>query len=53
MRISPHNTSWFDVLSDDDVKLMANGRWPRRRAVTRADQLAAPGHSPATIDLDI
>ncbi len=42
MRISPHNTAWFDVLSDDNVKLLANDRQPHLHAVTLADQLAAP-----------
>ncbi|MCG7493102.1 endonuclease/exonuclease/phosphatase family protein [Thalassobius sp. Cn5-15] len=52
MRIATYNVEWFNALFDDKGALLEDGRWSKRRDVTRAQQLQALGHVFAAMDAD-
>jgi endonuclease/exonuclease/phosphatase family metal-dependent hydrolase len=52
MRIATYNVEWFNALFDDTGALLEDGRWSKRRDVTRAEQLQALGDVFRAMDAD-
>ena len=52
MRIATYNVEWFDVLFDDDGRLIADDSWSVRHDVTKAMQIEALGIVFTAMDAD-
>lgn len=52
MRIATYNVEWFDALFDQDGNMLLDGKWSRRRDITRLQQLEAVAKVFSAMDAD-